>query len=314
MMTSTIRRWTIAPFLLAGCLFLSGTSPALSARLGADYFPNVELVNQDGQTLHFYNDVIKGKVVAINFIFTQCGDSCPLETANLRRVQKLLGDRVGRDIFFYSISIDPERDTPPVLKEYKQKFKIGPGWQFLTGKKADIDQIRRKLGMFRDGEDELSDHNVNLIVGNEATGQWMKRTPFDAPHSIASVLGERLHNHAKRRLAGKQSYAHAARLPQANHGEDLYRSRCAACHTIAGGDGLGPDLNGVVERRERSWLTRFIKEPDVMLQENDPLAQALLAKYKNVSMPNLKLSDPDIQALIEYLQAETKRLAVAAGS
>jgi cytochrome oxidase Cu insertion factor (SCO1/SenC/PrrC family) len=85
---------------------------------GGDYFPNTLLTDQDGQQMRFFDDMIKGKVVVINFIFTTCSDSCPLETARLRQVQKLLGDRVGKDIFFYSISIDPLSDTPEVLKAY----------------------------------------------------------------------------------------------------------------------------------------------------------------------------------------------------
>lgn len=304
----------MAACLLAGCLFLFGAGTAIAGRLDASYFSNVTLVNQDGKTLSFYDDVIKGKAVAINFIYTHCGDACPLETAKLRQVQKLLGDRVGRDIFLYSISIDPERDTPAVLKDYKQKFKVGPGWEFLTGKKADIDLIRRKLGMLSDDEHQLSDHNVNLILGNEATGQWLKRTPFDVPQAIAWTLGERLSNHTLNGVTANQNYANVTSLPEMSSGEELFRSRCTACHTIAGADGLGPDLKGVVERRERAWLTRFLREPDVMLKENDPLAQALLTKYGNVPMPNLRLSDADIQALIEFLQAETKRQSVAAGS
>jgi len=312
MKSSKRRQWSIIHYLLATSLLLFGLNPTFAARLGADYFPNVALTNQDGETLHFYDDVIKGKVVAINLIYTHCGDSCPLETAKLRQVQKLLGDRVGRDIFIYSISIDPERDTPPVLKDYMHKFKIGPGWQFLTGKKADIDLIRRKLGMLSENEDELSEHNVNLIVGNEATGQWLKRTPFDVPQSIAWVLAERLSNHANRPLVERQSYANAKRQPHASRGEDLFRSRCTACHTIGGGDRLGPDLQGVVESRDRAWLVRFLKEPEVMLKE-DPLAQALLVKYKNVAMPNLRLSDVGIESLIKFLQAESQRLSMAAG-
>ncbi|QPK63614.1 SCO family protein [Methylomonas sp. LL1] len=313
-MRSTTRRFGrgIAVCLLAGGLFLFGAGTVQAGRLGADYFPNVQLVNQDNQTLKFYDDMLKGKVVAINFIYTHCGDSCPLETAKLRQVQKLLGERVGRDIFIYSISIDPEHDTPAVLNEYKQKFKIGPGWQFLTGTKADIDLIRRKLGMLGD-EHDLSDHNVNLIVGNETSGQWLKRTPFDVPQSIAWALGERLQNHAGGGLAGNQDYANATRLPDMGRGEEIFRSRCTACHTVAGNDELGPDLNGVVERRELTWLTRFIKEPDLMLKENDPLARELLAKYKNIPMPNLKLSDEDIQALIEFLRQESKRRPEGAG-
>ena len=119
---------------------------------GADYFPNTVLTNQDGQNLRFYDDLIKGKVVVINFIFTGCGDSCPLETARLRQVQKLLGDRVGKDVFFYSISIDPLSDTPAVLKQYAEKFKIGPGWQFLTGDIQEIADLRQSGGQFCDAE------------------------------------------------------------------------------------------------------------------------------------------------------------------
>jgi len=88
------------------------------ARWGADYFPNVPLTTQDGTTVHFYDDLLKGKSVAINVIYTSCKDECPLETARLVQVQKILGGRVGKDIFFYSITIDPKQDTPKVLKAY----------------------------------------------------------------------------------------------------------------------------------------------------------------------------------------------------
>ena len=84
--------------------------------------------------------------MVIELIYTHCVDICPLETARLAQVQKMLGDRVGKDIFFYSISIDPTRDTPEVLKAYAEKYHVGPGWTFLTGKKEDIDLISKKLG------------------------------------------------------------------------------------------------------------------------------------------------------------------------
>lgn len=135
--------------------------------------------------MHFFDDLIKGKVVVINFIFTSCSDSCPLETARLRQVQKLLGDRVGKDIFFYSISIDPLSDTPEVLKSYAQRFQIGPGWQFLTGEFADVTELRQKLGLFIEGVDNgrSKDHNLSLIVGNQQTGRWMKASPSRTPGS-----------------------------------------------------------------------------------------------------------------------------------
>lgn len=119
-------------------------SPSESATpWGGDYFPNTLLTDQDGRQVRFFDDLIKDKVVVINFIFTSCSDSCPLETARLRQVQKLLGDRVGQDIFFYSISIDPLSDTPEVLKAYAQRFKVGPGWKFLTGEFEAVTDLRK---------------------------------------------------------------------------------------------------------------------------------------------------------------------------
>src|SRR5262245_36851788 len=99
--------------------------PALAANAAPEpdrwheaYFPNVVLTTQDGKKVRFYDDVLRGKVVSINFIYTNCGDVCPLDTAQLIQVQKLLGTRVGKDVFMYSISIDPEHDTPDRLKRY----------------------------------------------------------------------------------------------------------------------------------------------------------------------------------------------------
>ena len=91
---------------------------AQNARWGANYFPNVTLTTQDNRKVRFYDDLIKGKIVAVNLIYTSCTYACPLETARLAQVQRLLGDRMGKDVFFYSITIDPAFDTPAVLKEY----------------------------------------------------------------------------------------------------------------------------------------------------------------------------------------------------
>src|SRR4029077_12356074 len=107
-------------------------------RWGANYFPNITLITQDGTKVRFYDDLLKGKSAAINIMYTSCKDECPLETARLVQLQRLLGDRMGKDIFFYSISIDPDHDTPEVLKAYAEKFGVGPGWTFLTGKAEDI--------------------------------------------------------------------------------------------------------------------------------------------------------------------------------
>ena len=271
-----------------------------------NYFPNVPLVTQDGKTVHFYGDLLRGKMVVINFIYTKCGDTCPLETAKLAQVQRLLGDRVGKDVFFYSISIDPERDTPQELKAYADKFRVKPGWLFLTGDKADVELIRKKLGQAaRPGENPLTGHSTSLTLGNEATGQWMQDSALDDPKYVAVMVGDWLSSW-QHHTPGR-SYAEA-RTVDADKGAYLFKTRCAACHTIGHGDGVGPDLIGVSSIRSRTWLTQFIEMPDKMVTERDPIATTLYNKYKQVQMPNLRLGDTDVAALIAYLDTQTRVL------
>lgn len=291
---------------LAGVGGGGATVAHAASRWGADYFPNVPLITQDGNTVQFFDDVLKDKVVAINFIFTSCTNTCPLETAKMRQVQKLLGDRVGKDIFLYSISIDPEHDTPEVLKEYSKKFDVAPGWTFLTGKEEDITLVRKKLGLTSQLEaKDLDDHSLTLIVGNQTTGVWMKRSPNDDSQVLARLLGETLHNFAAERVdaANTANYAAASRLPKYSPGEALFRQRCVSCHTIGGGAGIGPDLVGVVQQRDHAWLVRWIQVPDEMLAEKDPLAIALFEEYRQVPMPNLKLTEAEAIDLIEFMRA-----------
>ncbi len=310
-------------FSMAIQILLFNKSAAAAAqgaksRWGANYFPNVPLITQDGKKVHFFDDLIKDKVVAINFIFTSCKNSCPMETARMVKVQKILGDRVGKDVFMYSISIDPETDTPAVLKKYTEKFGVKPGWLFLTGKEADITLLRRKLGLFIDEiqDSENNDHNLSLIIGNQRTGRWMKRSPFENPYYLASQLGSWLHNW-KLPPDNDESYANAPKLRNIDMGEKLFRSRCATCHAIGVGGGdvaqqqdesLGPDLLGVTQRRERAWLTRWLAEPDKMLEEKDPIIMKLYAQYNEIEMPNLQLNSKEVEALIEYMDEETQRV------
>ena len=276
---------------------------------GRNYFPNSTLITQDGESVQFFDDLIKGKVVAINFIFTTCEDSCPLETARMKQVKEILGERVGKDIFFYSISIDPGNDTPAVLRAYKEKFKIEADWTFLTGNETDIINIRKKLGLYLDyiqtNEGDSEDHNLNLIIGNQTTGRWMKRSPFENPYILASQIGDWLHNW-KTTVVTKNNYADAPRLRQLDPGEVLFRTRCSSCHEF-GKDGVGPDLLAVTKNRDRIWLTRWLKEPDKMLAEEDPVAMNLFNRYK-IPMPNMRLTERDIEDIIAYMAAETDRL------
>jgi protein SCO1/2 len=282
---------------------------------GADYFPDVALVSHEGKTVRFFSDLIKDKVVAINFIYTSCPDTCALETARLREVQEILGDRVGRDVFLYSISIDPKHDTPAVLKRYAEKFEVGAGWLFLTGNEADITLIRKKFGLYsEDSEGEkLKEHQLNHIIGNQKTGQWMKSSPHQNPYVLATQLGSWLHNW-KLPPDKKRDYADAPKLRKMSKGESLFRTRCSSCHTIgppqvkSGKRPIGPDLAGVTRKRDRAWLTRWLAEPDKMLAEKDPLAMALLAQWQDIPMPNLKLSPVDIEELLSHIEGETHRL------
>ncbi|MGJ7550845.1 SCO family protein [Pseudomonas alloputida] len=314
--------------LLALTLFAAGThywpiKPAESAQMapsseaatpwGASYFPNTPLVTQDGKKVRFFDDLIKDKVVAINFIFTGCSDSCPVETARLRQVQKILGDRIGKDIFLYSISIDPYNDTPATLKRYAEKFGIGPGWTLLTGEPEDIEQLRRRLGLYIEGLENgrSKDHNLSLIIGNQATGRWMKASPFESPYILADRLGNSLHNW-KQASAMANDYASAPEIRPPSSGEQIFRTRCSSCHTVGntepGQPGIGPDLLGVTQQRDPSWLIRWLKEPDQMLAEKEPLATLLFEQYNRLAMPNMRLGDTEITALITYLQEETTRI------
>lgn len=294
-------------------LFLSLTLGGIlyaSQGMGAGYFPNIPLVTHEGKNVRFYDDLVAGKVVAINFIFTSCPDSCPAETARLVRVQEELGDRVGKDIFMYSISIDPEYDTPEVLKAYRAKFGIKPGWTFLTGNEDDIILLRKRLGLYMDEiQNDDGDHNLTFIVGNDRTGKWIKRSPFDNPKVIANLIGYGLFDGQIPRKNAK-SYANVPDAPEFSKGEYLFRTRCESCHTIGGGETrLGPDLLGVTKRRDPVWLARWIKEPDKMLAEGDPEAMKMFLQYQEIAMPNLRLEEEEVGALIEHLQTESLRIS-----
>jgi cytochrome oxidase Cu insertion factor (SCO1/SenC/PrrC family) len=293
-----------ALLILAGISTVNAASP-----WGENYFTNVPLTTQEGKTVHFFDDLIKDKIVVINFIYTHCADTCPLETAQLVRVQKILGDRVGKDVFFYSISIDPEHDTPKVLKEYKERFKAH--WTFLTGKESDIIQLRKKLGLYvEEIQDGSNNHNVNLIIGNQTTGRWMKRTPFENPHVLADQIGNWLTGW-KKAPAKVGNYASAPKLRDIPEGEQIYRTRCVTCHSLTGNEvaeALGPDLLGVTQKREMQWLLDWLKAPDQMLNKKDPIAMALYKKYNNLAMPNMRLKKEEALTVLDYIKKETQRL------
>lgn len=154
-------------------------------------FPNPTLLTHEGNAVHFYDDLIKDKIVFINFMYARCGDICPGMTANLKRVEQELGDRVGRDIFMYSITLEPEHDTVKMLKAYAENFDAGPGWKFLTGKKDDIEQLRKRLGFtYSDPalDQDRTQHIGVVKYGIESLERWGTVPALGNPKAIAQYL------------------------------------------------------------------------------------------------------------------------------
>jgi len=266
----------------------------------AQYFPNVELITQAGDHVRFY-DLIKGKTVAIELFYTQCQYACPLETARLGQVQSLLGEHMGKDVFFYSISIDPTHDTPAALRAFANKFQAGPGWTFLTGAVGDIDLLSKKLGLYSPPDPDNKDgHMPTLLIGNEAAGQWMRGSALDNPKLTATMITNWLGDYA---AGHNRSYAAARPITTFDGGRYVFSTKCAACHTIGQGASVGPDLAGITATRDRQWLVRYIGGPDDMLRSGDPIARRLLAQYGDVRMPNLELTEREVAAVIEYLES-----------
>src|ERR1700674_2631413 len=134
-------------------------------------WPDVPLVDQDGRAVHFYSDLVRGKRVAINFVFTTCTTICPPMGANFQQLQTLLGARAGADVRLLSVSIDPLTDTPERLKAWGARFHAGPGWTLLTGRKEEVDRLLKAMGLFTS---DPGSHAPLLLLGDDAAGRWTR--------------------------------------------------------------------------------------------------------------------------------------------
>jgi cytochrome oxidase Cu insertion factor (SCO1/SenC/PrrC family) len=180
----------------------TAATPAAPVRGNGLSFPDVELLDQDGRKVNFYTDLVRGKTVAINFIFTTCTTICPPLGATFARVQKELGERVGRDVQLISVSVDPLTDTPERLKAWGAKFKAGPGWTLVTGTKPQVDELLRSLGA---GVASPADHTPAVLVGNDATGQWTRTYGLARPAVLVKLIGDA----SEGRLAPAPSDSHS---------------------------------------------------------------------------------------------------------
>jgi protein SCO1 len=179
---------------LASGIAVPGAARGRTANHGgprAGYFPDFVLRTHENKPVRFYTDLIKGKIVVINMIYVECEGVCPGITANLVKVQRALGDRAGRDIFMYSLTLKPDQDSPVALKHYAEMHGIKPGWLFLTGKRAQIEILRRKLGFFdpNPAVDRDKSQHIGLIrFGNEALDRWAACPGLSNPDQIVRSI------------------------------------------------------------------------------------------------------------------------------
>jgi protein SCO1/2 len=193
------RAWVLAPaaaFIgLAGAVFATRESPppaATAGRGGADRLPDVPLLTHQGQPVRFYSDLVRGRIVFMNMMYAQCENRCPPMTQNLKRLHEMIGARAGRDVFMYSISLQPEFDRPQELRAYmKQNGIERPGWTFLTGSAGAVEQVRRALGFYdRDPaiDADLSQHTGMLRIGNDALDRWCMAPALLKPEQLFESL------------------------------------------------------------------------------------------------------------------------------
>jgi len=157
----------------------------------AKYFPNFLMRTHEGKEVRFYDDLIHGKHVVINMMYAECQGLCPTMTANLVKVQELLKDRIGKDIFMYSITLQPEKDTPKALKHYVEMHGVKKGWLYLTGRPADIETLRRKLGFYDpdpERDKDKANHMGLLRIGNEVTDVWIGTPAVAKPHNVVKRI------------------------------------------------------------------------------------------------------------------------------
>lgn len=157
-----------------------------SASFSSMKIPNSAVYDQNGKQLDFYTDLIKGKTVAINFIFTTCTASCPPLTATFRKVQQDAGQR-GLDVKLISVSVDPTVDTPERLHAFAEKYNAGPGWTFVTGNKGEIDLLLKGLGVAITSK---NDHTPMIMIGNDVADYWTRAYGLSSPTKLVDLISD----------------------------------------------------------------------------------------------------------------------------
>ena len=165
---------------------LTGDRAFVAAKFG-----DVELVDQHGRRRAVFDELVRDKVVVIQFLYTRCTGSCPGTTAKLVQVRDLLGERFGRDVTFLGFSLDPEHDAPKDFAEYAKAYGIEGGWTFLTGTHDELEALRKRLGFYDLDpviDADRAQHAAYLFMGNEAKGRWMHMPANVKPEAIVSGI------------------------------------------------------------------------------------------------------------------------------
>lgn len=169
--------------------------------------PDAAVLDQDNRKLHFYSDLIKGKTVAVNFIFTTCTTICPPLTANFAKLQRIMRDRGEKDFQLISVSVDPETDTPDKLKHYAEMFQAKPGWTFVTGTRSDMETIWRAFKVYTSNK---LDHTAMVVIGDDVQHTWIYASGLSSANELSGVVESVLSNKQPAKTSRVRKEAHRA--------------------------------------------------------------------------------------------------------
>ncbi|MEF3073412.1 SCO family protein [Methylobacter sp. Wu1] len=188
-MNIKFRTGVIITLLITGVLIAVVPDPAPKTIESPAALPNAELQDQNGASVRFASDVVGNRIMALNFIYTDCQTACPVVSGIFSKLQSRLGDKLAKDVRMVSLSINPATDTPERLKAYAERFHAAPEWLWLTGEKAQVDALLKSLGVY---SADVANHAPVILVGDPVRGEWTRFNGLSSPDTIAARIDELL--------------------------------------------------------------------------------------------------------------------------
>ena len=162
------------------------TNDAAAEEKARNYFTDTEVIDQNGKKQRFYSDVLKGRVVLISFIFTNCEFACPMQAQKLKQARAAMVPSIKDDVWYVTLSVDPERDTPEAMKKFAERQGVDESrWIFLTGKKENMEFLVKRLGQYTP---DIESHTTLMLAGNTITKHWTRVMPMLTPPDIANKM------------------------------------------------------------------------------------------------------------------------------